>query len=112
VNAAVRFIERALETANDPTFRKALEEARTTLSERVADEGILSSHGSASKVRMEVDGSSLLAYVRDHPGQRGEQIAAALGTDTRALRPVMKRLIEENRIRTEGQRRGMAYFGT
>ncbi|MCC6409664.1 MAG: winged helix-turn-helix transcriptional regulator [Planctomycetes bacterium] len=52
----------------------------------------------------------LLAYVKAHPGQRGEEIAAALGTDTYSMRPAMKRLIDAGEVRTEGENRGMRYF--
>jgi hypothetical protein len=50
--------------------------------------------------------------VRSNPGQRGEQIAAALAADTKAIRPVMKKLIAAGKVRTEGQRRGMTYTAT
>ena len=53
----------------------------------------------------------MLAHVRKNPGQRGKQIAAELGTDTKALRGAMKRLIEAGQIKTKGERRGMRYFG-
>ncbi len=52
----------------------------------------------------------LLAHVKAKPGQRGEQIAAALGTDVGTMRLPMKNLIAGRRVRTEGQRRGMVYF--
>ena len=51
----------------------------------------------------------LLEHVRKYPGQRGEHIAAALGTDTRAMRPAMHRLIADKKIKTKGERRGMTY---
>lgn len=53
---------------------------------------------------------SLLAHVQANPGQRGEQIAAALGTDVGTMRLPMKKLLAEGKVRTEGQRRGMTYF--
>jgi hypothetical protein len=55
-------------------------------------------------------GAALLAHVKANPGQRGEQIAAALGTDVGTMRLPMRQLIAEKKVRTEGQRRGMTYF--
>lgn len=55
-------------------------------------------------------GAALLTHVRANPGQRGEQIAAALGTDVGTMRLPMKQLIADKKVRTEGQRRGMTYF--
>ncbi len=51
----------------------------------------------------------ILGYVRKHPGQRGDRIAAALGTRADAMRPLMHKLIESGKVRTEGQRRGTKY---
>jgi len=45
-----------------------------------------------------------------HPGQRGEQIAADLGADTATMRGPIKKLIADGKVRTTDQRRGMAYF--
>jgi hypothetical protein len=53
---------------------------------------------------------SLLAHVKQHPGQRGEQIAAALKTDVGTMRLPMKKLIAAKKIKTKGNRRGMTYL--
>ena len=58
---------------------------------------------------MEGMSESLLAYVKKNPGQRGEQIAAALKTDVGTMRAPMKILIAKKKVRTKGQRRGMTY---
>jgi hypothetical protein len=39
-----------------------------------------------------------------NPGRRAEHIAAGLGTDSKALRGPMKRLIEELKVKTRGER--------
>lgn len=67
--------------------------------------------GRRSSEHMEQMQSALLEYVTKNPGQRGEQIAAARKTDVGTMRLPMKKLIAEKKVRTQGQRRGMTYFG-
>jgi hypothetical protein len=118
INAAVRSIDKARSVTSDVTTRKALDEARLTLSAclRLGGGTAIQSHGSAPKRVARsggaVDLAALLTYVTSNPGQRGEQIAATLGTDSTTMRPVMKRLIEERKIKTKGERRGMASFAS
>lgn len=52
----------------------------------------------------------LLSHVKANPGQRGEQIAAALGSDVGTIRLPMKKLIAARKVTTKGERRGMMYF--
>lgn len=52
----------------------------------------------------------LLAHVKSNPGQRGEQIAAALGTDVSTMRLPMQKLITGKKVKVKGQRRGTKYF--
>ena len=61
---------------------------------------------------IEATGRILLAHVRQHPGQRGEQIAAALNTTVSTMRKPMKALIAKRLVKTSGQRRGMVYTAT
>lgn len=54
--------------------------------------------------------AALLAHVQAHPGQRLEEIGAALGMDTSLLKGPAARLVRDGSLRTEGQRRGTRYF--
>lgn len=58
---------------------------------------------------IEATGRILLAHIKAHPGQRGEQIAAALKTTVATMRKPMKLLIAKKLVKTQGQRRGMTY---
>jgi hypothetical protein len=111
--SAVKAIDTALATSDDAVLRRALDEARSTLVACLAVQGVLIPAGAAKVRRGTHDKSqladALLAHVKSHSGQRGEQIAAALGTDVNAMRPAMKALIAENKITTRGMRRGMTY---
>jgi hypothetical protein len=115
VSAALRSIDKALAAAGDAASRKTLGSARSAL-ESLVTQGASNDALSPAPARTRRSssdlaslGDSLLEYVRSHPGQRSEQIAQAMGTDTATLRPAMKRLIEAGKVRTEGQRRGMTY---
>lgn len=52
----------------------------------------------------------LLAAVAEKPGRRTEELNEALGTETPQIAQLLRRLVSESRIRTEGARRGTRYF--
>jgi hypothetical protein len=117
--AAIRSIDKALATSQDAVVRRALEEARTTLSACLAVQGVVpaassksmgqGSGGRRSSTDVANLAGALLAHLEKHPGQRGEEIAAALSTDTRTIRLPLKKLIEDKRVRTKGVARGTSY---
>lgn len=118
VRGALTAIDKALANCDDNVMKKELGEARLTLSAVLALSGasassltpVASTRGRRSQVDVENFGETLLAHVKKHPGQRGEQIAADLGTDTKTMRLPMKKLIDDGKVKTSGQRRGMCYF--
>jgi predicted ArsR family transcriptional regulator len=108
VNKAIKAIDAAMDATGDAALRRALQEARVTLAACLQLQGVaVPRNGRASST---VDPGTLYAFVQKNPGQRGEHIAAALQVDSKTLRGPMKRLIEEGKVRTKGERRGMQYF--
>lgn len=116
--AAVRNIDKAMTAATDAVLRRTLEESRGVLSAFLALQGVIPAAGASARVAggrrspedVERMGESLLAYVGKNPGQRGEQIAEALGTDTKTMRLPMQKLIADKKVKTKGERRAMRYY--
>ncbi|MEO6711722.1 MAG: hypothetical protein ABI054_14325 [Planctomycetota bacterium] len=117
--AALRSIEKAMKATEDAALRKALDEARATVSACLSLSGVTakSARGvltprarSSSAATGRPDAESLLKYVKSNPGSRSEELTAAMGTDAASIRPLMHALIADGQVRTEGQRRGMRYF--
>jgi hypothetical protein len=115
ISGALRSIDKALSETGDNATRQALDEARSTLSACLSLNGVVVAtdgkpRGRRSSQSNDAMSDQLLTYVMAHPGQRGEQIAAALRTDVGVMRSPMKKLIAANKVKTRGQRRGMTYF--
>jgi hypothetical protein len=106
---ALKRIDAAMAATEDTPLRNALHEARATLSACLSVQGVSVPVGIGAVRRGDLD-AALLMHIKTHSGQRGEEIAKALGTDTTTMRPAMHRLISENKIKTKGERRGTQYF--
>lgn len=52
----------------------------------------------------------LIAAIGQQPGRRTEDLNAALGTETAQIAPVLRKLVAEQTVRTEGARRGTRYY--
>ncbi len=106
VVAALRSIDKALGTTQDAVVRQALDEARATLSACLALQGV-------------VPAASAKSGARANGGRRSSSDVATLAsallahleleTDTRTIRLPLKKLIEDNRVRTKGVARGTSY---
>lgn len=62
-----------------------------------------------SPEELEALSKSVIAYVRKNPGQRSEQIAAALNTTTKDLSLPLSTLVAAKTFKTTGVRRGTVY---
>jgi hypothetical protein len=65
--------------------------------------------GKRSPEQMAKQQARLLAHIKSNPNQRMEQIVAGIGIDTNLLQPLIKRLLQEKRIKTKGKARGTTY---
>lgn len=112
VTSAIRAIDKALGVAEDSATREGLDEARATLAAVLRLNGAEPKTESGTRMRRggQAREEEILRQVQDHPGSRCEDIARALGADTKAVSPVLKRLKEEGRVRSKGQARGTRYF--
>jgi hypothetical protein len=52
----------------------------------------------------------VLAAISERPGRRAEEINAALGTKTPQIAQLLRKLVADQVVRTEGARRGTRYF--
>jgi hypothetical protein len=106
--SALRSIDKALAASKDSETKDALAEARSALAPLL---GGSSENGRVRRSAVEIENLAdmLLSYVTNNPGQRGEEISEAMAVDTKAIRPVMKKLIGAGKVSTEGQKRGMTY---
>jgi hypothetical protein len=108
----------ALALAEAGPLRSGLQQARAVIEAALASQGIGSTGAAgAGPARSRRSGGStegmadrLHEFVSKNPGKRGEQIAAALATDVGTMRPSMKQLIADKKVKTKGQRRGMTYY--
>jgi len=66
--------------------------------------------GKRSPEELEQLTRSLLSYIKKTPGQRIEQIGAALGASTKELALPAKKLIGEKSVKTKGVKRATTYF--
>lgn len=54
----------------------------------------------------------VLAAISERPGRRAEDINSMLGTRTPEIAQLLRRLVADQLVRTEGARRGTRYFAT
>jgi hypothetical protein len=133
MKAALKNLERSMGATDDPVLRKSLDEARGNVSACLglcgvttkAPRGAQGSRGrgrAASRARAAntengphyaaPDANDLLAYLRSNPGSNSESITKQFSTDAVSLRPVMRKLIDEGKVKTQGERRGTRYSAT
>ena len=66
--------------------------------------------GKRTPEQVQADAERIASYVRQHPGQRLEQIAAGLGAASQDLKLPVIKLLASKTLRKTGQKRGTQYF--
>jgi len=131
MKAGLKYLERAISATDDQVLRKSLDEARGNVSACLslcgvtakAPRGTLSPKPrgkAAARTRVSStengptmatpDANDLVAYLKKNPGSNSESITKEFSTDAATLRGAMRELIDQGKVRTEGQRRGTRYF--
>ena len=114
INGAIRSIDKALSSSQDKPTREALTEARTGLAAILTLSGALVPAGRGGRAKPRgvgpvIEEGRLLDYIRAHPRQRTEEIAAGLGTDTAGIRPALVALKQGGRVEAKGKARATRY---
>ena len=70
--------------------------------------------GRARRGQREIEAlrAKVLAAIAERPGRRAEDINMTLGTKTPQIAQLLRRLVADQLVRTEGARRGTRYFAT
>jgi hypothetical protein len=66
--------------------------------------------GKRTPEELETLTARLLRHIQGNPGQRMEQLAVGLSLPSKELTLPIKKLLQENRLRTKGQKRATAYY--
>ena len=66
--------------------------------------------GRRTREELEAQQEALVGYIADNPGEPMERIAKALGVTSAEMNRPISKLLDEGRVRREGQRRASRYF--
>jgi len=66
--------------------------------------------GKRTPEQVQADAERIASYVRQHPGQRLEQIAAGLGAASNDVKLPVIKLLASKTLRKTGEKRGTQYF--
>jgi hypothetical protein len=111
ISAAVRAIDKAAAATADKAIRSALAEGRATIAACLGLGGAAPAGApvAARKQGAKVEPEKVVAYLTKNPGSSANEIASALGTDAVGLRPTVKELIADKRVKAKGKARGTRY---
>ncbi|MBN1608318.1 MAG: DNA-binding protein [Polyangiaceae bacterium] len=103
--ATLESVQAALQGTNGASTRKGGRRAAVLASAARRAKG-------SKRTAEELDAlvAMLLRHIQSNPGQRMEQLAASLDIASKELTLPIKKLLQENRLRTKGQKRATAYF--
>jgi hypothetical protein len=117
VSGAVRSMDKAMAATQDAATRTAVGEARTALAAVLTLNGVVISgdskaRGASVNGGVKPDAERVARYIADHPGNRAEDIATALGTGTAQLRPALIKLKSAGAVEPKGKARATRYYAS
>jgi predicted HTH transcriptional regulator len=76
----------------------------------ISTRGVRRKSGKRSPDEIQEAADQLLEFIRTNPGQRMEAIAKMMGSTTKDLTLPIKKLLQQNLVRVEGQKRATSYY--
>jgi hypothetical protein len=110
--AALQSVSDALRSPVTSAMRGSARLTRSNAIALRAGHALATRAAGAKRTAAELDELSerLFGFIADNPGQRTEQIGAALGIPTKELVLPMRKLLRDGRLKTKGQKRATSYF--
>jgi len=109
--AALESVHQALGEGYAPRFgsgrTRTVAMRRGTAPRKISTRGV---RGKRSSEQVDQAAARVLAHVKSKPGQRLEEIGAALKTPTKILKLPVSKLLAAKKLKTKGQKRGTKYF--
>jgi hypothetical protein len=110
--SALESVQQAFGGAPQPraALRRAAGRTVATTARKAAAVSKPAKRGKRTGAQVEATASALLKYIEKHPGARMEQISAGMKMASKDLNLPLRKLKDERRLKTKGQKRATEYY--